>query len=82
LSKIGQLGRENPVFANEAGGGRERKGSAARVVGKARGEAVSSGAKEAADKNVATHLLHVQDRECMREATDDGALMGASGCQK
>jgi hypothetical protein len=82
LSKMGRWGRENPVTANEAGGGRERKGSAARVVGKARGEAVSSGAKEAADKNVATHLLHAQDREHMRAATSDGAPTGVSGLSK
>ena len=82
LSKMGWWGRENPVFANEAGGGRERKGSTTCVVGKAHGETVSSGAKEAADKNTATHLLHAQGREHMREATNDWALVRMSGLSK
>jgi len=64
------------------GDGRERKGSTARVVRKAHGETVSSGAKEAADINMVTHLLHAPDRERMREATDNGALMGMLGLSK
>jgi hypothetical protein len=82
LSKMGRWGRENPVVANEVGGGRERKGGTTRVVGKVRGETVSTGAKEAADINMVTHLLHAPDREHMREATNDGALMGMSGLSK
>jgi hypothetical protein len=35
LSKIGQLGRENPVAVSKTGGSWGRKGSATRIVGKA-----------------------------------------------
>jgi hypothetical protein len=61
LSKMGWWGRENLVVASKMGGSWGRKGSATRVVGKARGETVSTGAKEAANKNKTAHLLHMQD---------------------
>jgi hypothetical protein len=59
---------------------REERGT--RAVGRASGEAVSTVVKEAAKKNKIAHLLHMRDREHMREATIDGVLTGTSGLSK
>ena len=59
-----------------------RKERGTRAVGKASGEAVGMGAKEAAKKNKITHLLHMRDREHTWKATNDRVLTGMSGLSK
>jgi hypothetical protein len=63
----------------ERNGGRHQggKGDACRWKGTRRGS--QHGREKAAKKNKTAHLLHMQDRERTREATNDGALTGTLG---
>jgi diadenosine tetraphosphatase ApaH/serine/threonine PP2A family protein phosphatase len=83
LSKTGAVGpRKRGRCGRNGGHSRAGKGDATRVVGKAHGETVSTGAKEAANKNKVAHLLHTQGRGRLQEATNDGAPIGMSGSSK
>ena len=77
-------GRENTAVAKETGDATVavRKERGTRAIGKASGEAVGTGAKEAAKKNKITHLLHMRDREHTWKVTNDRVLTGTSGLSK